>query len=181
MENLENWRDVVGYEGNYQVSDYGRVRRISQKGKSRKGNRVFPTTYFTLKGAIGKNGYPVVALSKDAIVKTCTIHSLVARAFLCTPNFKADVNHKDNIKTNNHISNLEYVTHRSNTSHGFKTIGGYSSQYVGVSYVKSRNKWSAALQVNGRHKFLGHFLTEIEAADAYRIFISENNIINSYA
>lgn len=45
MENLEIWRGVVDYEENYQVSDYGRVRRISQKGKNRKGNKIWPVKY----------------------------------------------------------------------------------------------------------------------------------------
>lgn len=136
---------------------------------------------FILKGAVGKIGYPVVALSKNAIVKTCTIHSLVAQSFLEKPAFKADVNHKDNDKTNNHVSNLEYITHRSNTSHGFKSIGGHTSKFVGVHWSTDRKKWCASTQVNGHGKFLGHYLTEEEASQAYKKFLSENNIVNSYA
>lgn len=183
MEDLENeiWKDVKNYEGNYQVSNFGRVRRISQKGKNRKGNRVWPVKYYLLKGTIGKIGYPLAALSKNGIVKICTIHRLVAEAFLDPVEFKADVNHKDNDRINNHISNLEFVSHRSNTTHGFKHLGRGTSKFVGVHWSTPRQRWAASIQVNGHSKFLGHFFVEEEAAKAYTDFIEKNNIINSYA
>ena len=100
------WKDIKGYEGLYQVSDKGEVRRITKKG------------YRLLKQSINKpSNYPSVALSKEGKQKTKTVHRIVAETFLELPSQDYEVNHKDGNKTNNSVSNLEWVTQKANIDH----------------------------------------------------------------
>lgn len=103
---MEEYRDIQGYEGLYQVSNYGNVRSLY--GKSR-----------ILKPSKDSGGYLSVGLSKNNSVKRHLVHRLVCAAFLDNPNEKPEVNHKDGIKTNNNVLNLEYVTPSENTNHAY--------------------------------------------------------------
>jgi hypothetical protein len=103
----EQWRDVPNYEGLYQVSNLGRIRRMP-KGKIR-----------VQKAA--KNGYLQVNLCKNNKVRWISVHRLVASAFIANPDNLPVVNHKDENKHNNHADNLEWVTPRENCLHGTGT------------------------------------------------------------
>ena len=70
-----------------------------------------------------KKGYPRVYLRRNGVAKQHRIHRLVARAFIPNPENKAQVNHKDGDKTNNHISNLEWCTQSENMRHSYKSLG----------------------------------------------------------
>ncbi len=107
----EEWRPVVGYEGWYEVSSLGRVRRIAPAPGTRAG--------WIQKAYLHHTGYPTVTLSKDGILHHFTVHRLVALAFLGSPNPGYEVNHKDGNKTHCAVSNLEYVTRQENVRHGF--------------------------------------------------------------
>lgn len=103
---MENWKDIKGYEGMYQVSDCGRVKGL-RFGKER-----------LLVGIKNKDGYLQVNLYKDGKQKTCSVHRLVARAFLPNPNGLPCVNHRDECKTSNVVTNLEWCSHKYNTNYG---------------------------------------------------------------
>lgn len=108
----EVWKDVIGFEGYYQVSNLGRVKRI----KSEKGAQ----TEKTLKEySYPSTGYFQVNLSKDSKVTHCYIHRLVAEAFILNPENKPQVNHIDGNKHNNNIDNLEWVTNQENSVHAY--------------------------------------------------------------
>ena len=100
----EIWKDIEGYEGLYQVSDLGRVKRV--------------TTNRILKQAKHHGGYMRVDLCKNGKRKAHKIHRLVAQAFIPNPENKLQVNHIDENKTNNIISNLEWLTAKENNNHG---------------------------------------------------------------
>lgn len=100
----EIWKDIEGYEGLYQVSNLGRVKRI--------------TTNRILKSSKHVSGYLMVNLSKNSVTSHQRIHRLVAQAFIPNPENKHDINHIDENKTNNHVSNLEWVTAQENSNHG---------------------------------------------------------------
>lgn len=104
---MEIWKDVVGYEGLYQVSNKGRV-------KSRIGIRRTP---------LSANGYKIVKLCKSGVVKFFLVHRLVANAFLPNPNCLPIINHKDENKLNNSVENLEWCTSEYNVRYSrSKTI-----------------------------------------------------------
>ena len=99
----EVWKDVVGYEGLYKVSNCGRVWSC-RRNKLRKQQIT--------------KGYKMVNLKVDGKSKVFSVHRLVALAFIENPNNKREVNHIDENKTNNHISNLEWVTSKENSNWG---------------------------------------------------------------
>ena len=111
---MELWKDIHGYEGQYQVSNLGRVRsldRIAPKGKS-------------LKGAIRKQfinkktGYCYVNLCKNAKSNNILVHRLVASAFIDNSEHKETVNHINEIKTDNRAENLEWMSLDENLHYG---------------------------------------------------------------
>ena len=101
---MEIWRDVAGFEGLYQVSNYGKV-------KNTLSNKV-------LKNVLHHRGYLIVGLTKNKRAKTFSVHRLVAAAFIPNPNNYPQVNHKDENKQNNCIDNLEWCTQKYNNTYG---------------------------------------------------------------
>ena len=103
---LETWRDIEGYEGLYQVSDFGEVRSLKY-GKTK-----------LLKPKKETNGYLRVGFYKDSKQKWYLVHRLVATAFIENPDNLPEVNHIDEDKTNNVVANIEYCDHKRNCNHG---------------------------------------------------------------
>jgi len=155
---LEKYKDIKGYEGLYQVSNFGNVKSLKKKGTP---------IEIILKACNRGRGYLAVSLVKDKVKKIQNIHQLVAIAFLNhnPDGHKLVVDHIDNNNSNNNVNNLQLISNRQNLSKDKK--GGYSS-YVGVSWDKNRNQWVANIHINGKHKHLGRFAKEILAAKAYQ-------------
>lgn len=105
----EKWRDIVGFEGYYSVSNLGRVRRDAE-GKNTYPGRI-------LKPVNHSGGYSQVILVKDCARRLFLIHRLVASAFISIIPNGMEVNHKDSNKKNNNLSNLEIVTPSENQKH----------------------------------------------------------------
>ena len=102
----EVWRDIVGYEGLYMVSNMGRVKSLNYNKCSGKEK--------VLKQAINGMGYYTVHLYKDKKGKTFTIHKLIAQAFIPNPKNKKCIDHINTIRTDNRIENLRWVTQKEN-------------------------------------------------------------------
>lgn len=107
------WKPVVGYEGLYEVSDQGEVRRILKDGRTR------PMKIY--KG----NKYHTVCLCKNGVGTTSNVHRLVAEAFIGKSEKKKEINHKDGNKHNNRADNLEWVTQRENLIHAMETLNHF--------------------------------------------------------
>ena len=102
-------RDIPGYEGLYKVSEDGSIFCCSKNGKPEK----------IKKTSINRGGYEVVGLWKNGKSKTVTVHSLVALAFIGKREYGYQINHKNGVKTDNNVMNLEYVTASENTKHAW--------------------------------------------------------------
>lgn len=124
MENKEEWRDIPGYEGIYQVSNIARIRTLLTPIKLRhKGNMLSTDSECSIRN--GK-GYKFVTLYKTGQKKQIMVHRLVALTFIPNPAGLPQVNHKDTDKHNNSVSNLEWCTNRFNKDHAI--INGLSGK-----------------------------------------------------
>ena len=109
----EEWRAVVGYEGLYEVSNLGRVRRVGA-GRGATVGRILETRS-------DRNGYRFVELTHHGQRHGVSVHRLVAAAFLGPSPEGQQVNHIDRDKMNSALSNLEYVTPSENVAHAYRT------------------------------------------------------------
>lgn len=110
----EEWRNIDGYEGLYQVSNLGRVRGLPIVTKFGARNKKIP--YRILTPTISKRGYYVVTLHKNGVSKTCTVHRLIATAFIPNPDNKPYIDHIDTNRLNNDVCNLRWVTSKENAN-----------------------------------------------------------------
>ena len=118
---MENWKDIKGYEGFYQVSDCGRIKSLERDVYRQNGTFHHHLKEKILVPILDKDGYQYVNLSKNGKRKVMTIHRLVAMAFLPNPENKSQINHKNEIKTNNVVENLEWCTASYNINFGTRT------------------------------------------------------------
>ena len=106
---MEEWKDIIGYEGKYQVSNIGNVRSLDymHTGKTKE-----------LKQDTNRYGYKMVRLCKNGNMKAFSVHRLAAIAFIPNPSDYPQVNHKDENKSNNNVDNLEWCTNEYNHNYG---------------------------------------------------------------
>lgn len=115
----EIWKDIVGHENKYQVSNLGRVKSLARQTPFKNGKFTRFTKERILKPCLGKRGYYTVGFGKD--YPSITIHRIVAFAFLVNSENKICVNHIDGNKLNNNVDNLEWCTYSENNIHGLRT------------------------------------------------------------
>ena len=153
----EIFKDIIGHEGVYQVSNLGNVKSLNyaRSGKEK-----------LLKQSLNKfNGYLQVNLTVNKKAPTRTVHQLVAITFLNHIPFGMEsvVDHIDGNRGNNKLSNLRVITHRGNVSRR-----GGSSSYPGVSWHKKNKNWMAKILIKSDRLYLGAFKSEISAHRNYK-------------
>lgn len=168
----ETWKDVPSYEDYYQVSNFGNVRTKERTIINSKGIKCFYSSK-TRKPCLSE--YRLIALSKNNSVKVFKISRLVALLFVeGKTKDKKIVNHIDGNKYNDKFDNLEWSTSSENTLHAFnKKLNKSKNKIRGVFFEERRNKWAAYLYRNNKNIFIGRFLTENEALNAYNKKLDE--------
>lgn len=153
---VEIWKAIVGYEMLYEVSSFGRIKSLPRRYRNyqRKSNKI-------LHQAIGSHGYPMVTLVKNGKEVKRTVHSLVAEAFLPNPENKPQINHKWGIKTDNRVSELEWVTFSENSKHSYDILGNITWN-KGIK-VGTRILGKAVSQYSLKGTFIKSFESQIEA------------------
>ena len=146
----EEWKAITGYEGLYEISNFGRVKSLNRLDSM---GRVVEETIKAQH--IGTTGYPTITLNKDGKKKTKVVHQLVAESFLghIPDSYNGVINHIDNIKTNNRLDNLEVVSSRYNTQYSKSTEGVY----------ERRNKFEVYIRIDGKKTYLGSYTSKEEA------------------
>jgi len=115
---IEIWKEIPGFEGYYEASNFGKIRRMLNKTIYKDG-RVAHFSQTILKPSICHKGYERVYLSKNSKKYSIRVHELIAKTFIPNPKNKRTVNHKDLNKENNSVDNLEWATNLENMRHAF--------------------------------------------------------------
>ena len=150
--NVEVWRSIENYD-NYVVSSFGRVKN-TKTGK-------------VLKASDNGHGYLIIDLYENAIRKSYQVHRLVANAFINNPDDKNCVDHKDNNRTNNNISNLRFATSKENNQNR-KLSSRNTSGCKGVCFDKRAKKWHAQIKIDGIRVHIGYY-DNLEDAKTARV------------
>jgi len=168
----ENWKDVPDYEGYYQASTLGNIRTVKRFKVDSLGRKMTSKS-IVLKQFLNKSGYLSVGLWKNGCFKNYHIHKIIAITFLNHKKCKHKevVDHINDIKIDNRLENLQLVTARFNTR---KTQGNYSSIYKGVCWNKKLKKWISSIGINNKRIYLGLFINEIDASNAYQLKLKEH-------
>ena len=159
----EIWKDIEGYEGLYKVSNLGRVKSLGNKSNHKSEIILRQSNVL---------GYSMVSLLRDSKSKMFKVHRLVAQAFIPNPNNRPQVNHKNGIKTDNCIDNLEWCDAKQNMQHAVKY--GLAKQLKGKDNPRSKKIYQIDVLTN---KVVNVFcgLREMERETGF----SRSNVVNS--
>ena len=160
---MEIWKDIIGYEGYYQVSNQGRIKGLKRKVLAKNNStRIISEKIFN--PSINGHGYLFFLLRKSQYYRVGSVHRLVAEHFIPNPENKEQVNHINGIKTDNRVENLEWCTRSENAIHSFK---------IGLQCNKGINHPGNILTENDvneiRSSYLPKIFTTTMLANKYRV------------
>lgn len=141
MEN-EVWKDIIGFQGYYQISNTGYVKSLQRYYIQKRPNekiRSIPIRERLLKPSKQKCGYMLVTLQVNTNVYYRSVHRLVAEHFIPNPENKPQVNHKDLNKINNTVSNLEWASRSENIRHSYDNGRNVGVKPIQMLCKKSMN------------------------------------------
>ena len=152
---MEEWKDIKGYEGLYQVSNLGRVKSLGN-GKSNRSKCII------MKTAINHKGYAMIRLCKDGVGKGFSVHRLVAESFLANHEHKPQVNHLNGLTWDNRVTNLEWATCSENNLHAYRELNRKAPR-SGLGKLGSKNPASRAVLQIKRGETIACFGSMLEA------------------
>ena len=134
----EIWKDIPDYEGLYQASNLGRIKSLKRYVITKHGYQL-PVIQKILKQRTSNCGYKRVELNRNGKGKLYSVHRLVAKTFLKDYNEKLQVNHKNGIKSDNNVLNLEMVTPSENQLHSYRVLKNIPSMknHFGENHVRA--------------------------------------------
>ena len=168
---MEQWKEVSGYEGYYEVSNLGRVRTIERIVQGKLAPMRMKPIY--LKCGLNSNGYPAVEFCKNGKQKKYSVHRLVAEAFIPKIEGKNLINHKNGIKTDNRVENLEWCTSQENIRHAFD-----SGLKVGVNGERHGQSKLTVTQVHELRSMIESGLSQRKIAKHFGITQAAVSLIN---
>jgi hypothetical protein len=160
----EQWKTINDYP-NYYISNLGVIKNNK--------NLIMKLTQM-------KIGYLKIKLCKDGIQKTFLHHQLMGLHFIPNPENYKQIDHINGIKDDNRIENLRWVS-RSQNQRNIKKLKNTSSLYFGVCWHKRDKKWVTEIRINGKINHLGYFTTELEAFNAWKAYVVQNNLQEFYS
>ena len=141
----EIWEDIEGYEGLYQVSNLGRIKALQRYRRA--GNTAYIQKEHFMTQYDNTSGYKYVRLNIGSDKRMFFVHRLVANAFIANPMSLPEVNHKNEIKTDNRAENLEWCTKIYNQNYGTKKIR------TQITRKKLNSEWNALMKKNLNHSY----------------------------
>ena len=150
----EIWKDIEGYENRYKISNYGKVKSLYRKVKFPKGF-LYSVPEKILNPGISSQGYHFVNLTKYGKQKGVRVHRLVALSFIPNPQNKRCINHKNGIKADNRVENLEWATHSENNKHAYDI--GLKIGALKNKFGKDNYKSKPVIQFAKNNKFIKNY------------------------
>lgn len=164
---IEEWRPIVGYEGRYEVSNIGRVKSLGRYIIGN-GGTLYWHSERIMKPQKNHKGYLNVPLSKDGVYRTCTIHRLVAMAFIQNPNNYPEINHINEDKADNRVDNLEWCTAKHNNNWGTRRQRVIESNSIPLVAIRFSTGERLYFKSKAEALKLGYCPTQISQNDHIR-------------
>ncbi len=162
----EIWKDIPNYEGLYQVSNLGRIKSLPRQWIAGKGFKMSHGEKI-ISPSKKKGGYLFTHLYKNKKEKIYLVHRLVAIAFIPNPENKPGVNHKDGIKGNANLENLEWVTKSENEIHAHKM--GLKNIPKGENHYNSKLSESDVKMIREMYKNIDYWKTKTNISKLFHI------------
>lgn len=174
---IEIWKDIPGYEKYYQASNLGNIKSLDRIMYIEKRLRYLPLKGRILKPKKDKDGYLRVTLCINHKLKYYRVHQLIAKTFLKNPNNYLEVNHKNFIKDDNNVNNLEWCNGQMNKFHRWKEKSGISNLHENINYEEMdfslselrSNKLTIEKVIKIRDLYNSKKYTQQEIADIFEI------------